>query len=169
MNTAELLPAFTRIAGTLRTVRADSNQSLGTVSYAIGALYGFRRAHALGHHDRTTSVVQPDRAPEIGSVAAHFAQSDRVASPDWLAGWYYDCGLQHLDAAAARLTAPTKAAATAGQSQRDSPWEPLPTMWATLNTGRLVWVMAVVLTSVQAVAELEHLAERLVAHFGKAG
>jgi hypothetical protein len=33
----------------------------------------------------------------------------------------------------------------------------------------LVWVMAVVLTSVQAVAELEHLAERLVAHFGKAG
>jgi hypothetical protein len=164
MDTSELPAAFTRIAGTLGNVRSDSDESLGIVGYAVGALYGLRRAHALNYRDRTITVPRAARIAEATQVASELGSSDTISSEEWLAGWYFNSGLHHLDAATSRFNAMLKVAA---RKQRDAPVGTvardvghLKHRSVGLGEGRSVDMG-------EAIVELQGLAERLAIHFRK--
>jgi hypothetical protein len=156
---------FGEIANALSQTRLSSDEAVGIVGYAIGALYGLRQADTLGYSDRINSTSRNLRAAELVGVTCDLRGSSEVSSAQWLAGWFFNSALHHIDAATDRFDAflkvqrPNQRDAPIGSVARDIGH--LKHRPVGLGEGRNVDLDS-------SISELADLAGRMLTHFGNA-
>jgi len=108
------------IADQLTLVHCASAEATGIRGVATGALYALRQAYRMGYRDRTGPDAVVELGAELSCVARQLQQGESITARDWLAGFYFNAAMLHLDAAAGRLSGITGSARKSG-SRRDAP------------------------------------------------
>jgi hypothetical protein len=155
-------PEFERIASGLARTRADSDEARAIISYVAGALFGLRRAHALGYRDEADSASEKTRRSELASVAEALKSPYNAPSQEWTASWYFNSALHRIDAADARLSGLTR---LRRRDQRDAPAGTVARDAGHLKHRPRGLAEGRTVTFGNAIAELARLAESLETHF----
>ena len=87
----------------LARVSADAKAEQAILGYVLGAAYALRCAIRLKHADRTLSAHPEEYADQLSQVATELAGSESITAREWLAGFYFNVAIEHLNASEDRL------------------------------------------------------------------